>query len=333
MAHTPLYPLRFEPIFKSALWGGRRLPAYLNRAVDHSDPVGEAWILSDVDGSPSRVLDGPLAGLTIREVLAQDPARILGAAKAPQGRFPLLLKFLDARQELSVQVHPNDAQAALLGPGKFGKTEAWVVLDACPETSKLYAGFAEGVTANDFRAALAAKNTPKTLHSFSPRVGDCVFLEAGTVHAIGSNLLLFEVQQTSDITYRLYDWDRIDAKTKQPRQLHVEEALACADFRRGPCYPVGPAVAVSGGVRREGLVACPYFTLERLTAKGPFRVGAPNQCRAVVCVKGSGELESRGQRFAFGTGDVLLLPAEVGECIALPAEEVTLLECGLPDGA
>lgn len=331
MARAPLYPLRFEPIFKTALWGGRRLPTYLNRPAPHADPIGEAWILSDVDGSPSRVLDGPLAGMTLRELLARGPERVVGRAKAPQGRFPLLLKFLDARQELSVQVHPNDAQAAKLGPGKFGKTEAWVVLDTDPATSKLYAGFAEGVTANDFRLALAAKTAPKTLHSFRPKVGDCVFLDAGTVHAIGANLLLFEVQQTSDITYRLYDWDRIDAKTKQPRQLHVEDGLACADFRRGPCHPIGPAVAVSEGVRREGLVACPYFTLERLTASVPFRVGAPNRCRAVVCVGGSGELESRGKRFAFGTGDVLLLPAEVGECISLPAGEVTLLECGLPE--
>src|SRR5262249_15551930 len=267
-----------------ALWGGRRLPTYLNRTFDHNDPVGEAWILSDVDGSQSHVLDGPLAGLTLREVLVQDPERVLGAAKAPQGRFPLWLKVLGARQELSVQVHPNDEQAAKLGPGKFGKTEAWVVLESNPITSRLYAGFVEGVTAKDFRAALAMRRTPRTLHSFTPQPGDCVFLEAGTVHAIGCDLLLFEVQQTSDITYRLYDWDRIDAKTKQPRQLHVEEALACADFHRGPCHPVGPAVAVSDGVRREGLVTCPYFTLERLSAKVPFTVGAPNQCRAVVCV-------------------------------------------------
>jgi mannose-6-phosphate isomerase len=327
----PLYPLRFEPIFTTNLWGGRRLPAFLGRAVAHEDPVGEAWVLSDVDGSLSRVADGPLAGKTLRELMAEDARRIVGAAKTPQGRFPLLLKFLDARQELSVQVHPNDEQAAKLGPGKFGKTEAWVVLDACPETSRLYAGFAHGITAKDFRAALAAKTTPGTLHSFTPNPGDCVFLEAGTVHAIGQNLLLFEVQQTSDITYRLYDWDRVDAKTKQPRQLHVDEGLACANFERGPCVPVGPAVAVMNGVRREGLVACNYFTLERLASQVPFTVGAANRCRAVVCVSGSGELESRGARFAFRAGDVFLLPAEVGQCIAIPAEEVTLMECGLPE--
>ena len=339
MARAPMYPLRFEPIFKTALWGGRRLPGYLNRAAPHADPIGEAWVLSDVDGSPSRVLDGPLAGATLRELLARDSGRVVGAAKAPQGRFPLLLKFLDARQELSVQVHPNDAQAANLGPGQFGKTEAWVVLDADPATSKLYAGFAEGVTANDFRAALAAKTTPRTLHSFRPKVGDCVFLDAGTVHAIGADLLLFEVQQTSDITYRLYDWDRVDAKTGRPRPLHVEDGLACADFRRGPCHPVGPAVAATGGVRREGLVACPYFTLDRLTARVPFAVGAKDRCRAVVCVGGSGVLEAgvpgsvKSRNVSeFRAGDVFLLPADVGECVAHPrAGEVTLLECGLPE--
>lgn len=332
MARSPLYPLRFDPIFTSNLWGGRRLPAYLNRTVPHDDPVGEAWVLSDVDGSLSSVADGPLAGTTLRELLAPDLSRIIGLAKAPQGRFPLLLKFLDARQELSVQVHPNDAQAALLGPGKFGKTEAWVVLDRDPATSRLYAGFAEGVSAADFRAALASKTTPSTLHSFTPNAGDCVFLEAGTVHAIGSDLLLFEVQQTSDITYRLYDWDRVDAKTKLPRQLHIDEGLACADFGRRPCHPVRPAVAVRDGVRHEGLVACDYFTLERLTSAVPFRVGAANQCRAVVCVGGSGELESAGARYPLRTGDVYLLPAEVGAAIALPATELTLLECGLPVG-
>jgi mannose-6-phosphate isomerase len=332
MAHAPLYPLRFHPIFKTTRWGGRRLPALLDRAVETDDPVGEAWVLSDVDGSQSRVADGPLEGLTLRDVLAADPGRLVGAARTPQGRFPLLLKFLDARQELSIQVHPNDEQAARLGPGLFGKTEAWVVLDADPDTSRLYAGFAHGVTAHDFRAALAANTTPRALHSFTPRPGDCVFLEAGTVHAIGSNLLLFEVQQTSDITYRLYDWDRVDPKTNRPRQLHVEEGLACCDFRRGPCPPVGPAVAVCAGVRREGLVACDYFTLERLTARVPFRVGAAGRCRAVVCVAGSGELESGGKRYPFRTGDTFLLPAEVGACVAMPAEETTLLECGLPDG-
>lgn len=325
-----LYPLRFEPIFKHNLWGGRRLPSFLNRTPPHDDPIGEAWVLSDVDGSPSRVADGPLEGRTLRELLAADPERVVGKAQAPHGKFPLLLKFIDARQELSVQVHPNDEQAAKVGPGLFGKTEAWVVLEACERTSRIYAGFADGVTPDHFRAALARKTTPQTLHSFTPRPGDCVFLEAGTVHAIGANILLFEVQQTSDITYRLYDWDRVDAKTRKPRDLHVEDGLACSDFARGPCPPVRPRPAEADGVRHEGLVDCRYFTLGRRTGRVPFRVGAVGECRAVVCVGGSGEVEWRGRRYPLAVGDTVLLPAEVGEATCRPDRELTVLECGLP---
>jgi mannose-6-phosphate isomerase len=332
MTRPALYPLRFEPIFKSMLWGGRRLPGFLNRPHPGDDPVGEAWMLSDVDGHPSRVADGPLAGTTLRELLASDPARILGRSKLVNGRFPLLLKFIDARQELSVQVHPNDAQAAARCPGGNGKTEAWVVLDANPQTSRIYAGFRQGVTAGDFRAALAAKTTPQTLHSFTPSPGDCVFLEAGTVHAIGVDILLFEVQQTCDITYRLYDWDRVDAKTGRPRDLHVDDGLACADFDRGPCPAVVPVAEDHPRARRERLVGCDYFTLHRMTGDRRFAVGATGECRILVILEADGrsEIEWRGDVMGISTGDVLLIPAELGECSVLPAGKLTVLECGLP---
>jgi mannose-6-phosphate isomerase len=323
-----LYPLRFDPIFKHNLWGGRRLPAYLRRDPPHDDPIGEAWVLSDVEGSESRITNGPLAGRSLRELLAQNPERILGQAAAAQGRFPLLLKFIDARQELSVQVHPNDEQASKLGPGLCGKTEAWVILETDPLTSRIYAGFTPGMTADRFRTALQEKFVPETLHSFTPKPGDCVFLEAGTVHAIGANILLFEIQQTSDITYRLYDWDRVDAKTGQPRQLHIEEGLAVSDFSRGPCPPVRPPVVVDG-IRREWLVSCRYFTLERLTGAMPFVVGAPGQCRVVVALAGHGELVWADQHYSLTIGDVVLLPAEVGQCLYRPAGECVLLEGGL----
>jgi len=325
-----LYPLRFEPIFKSMLWGGRRLPGFLNRPCLSSDPVGEAWVLSDVDGNPSRVAEGPLAGRTLRELLSESPGQILGKASPINGRFPLLLKFIDARQELSVQVHPNDEQASQKQAGAAGKTEAWVVLDANPATSRIYAGFAEGVAASHFHAAMQDRTTPRTLHSFTPSPGDCVFLRAGTVHAIGADILLFEVQQTSDITYRLYDWDRVDVKTGQPRQLHVEDGLAVSNFASGPCHPVKPPVEANHAGRREGLVACEYFTLDRHTATNPFRIGARGQCRVIVGIGGAGELESAGQRYSVTVGDTILLPAAVGEAIVLPAGEITLLECGLP---
>lgn len=332
MTRPALYPLRFEPIFKSMIWGGRRLPGFLNRPHPSDEPVGEAWVLSDVDGHPSRVADGPLAGMTLRELLAAEPARALGPAKPVNGRFPLLLKFIDARQELSVQVHPNDQQAAAKHPGGNGKTEAWVVLDANPETSRIYAGFRHGVTAGDFRAALAAKTTPQTLHSFTPRPGDCVFLDAGTVHAIGADILLFEVQQTCDITYRLYDWDRVDAKTGKPRDLHIDDGLACADFARGPCHAVVPSAEDHPRARRERLVGCAYFTLHRMTGTRRFTVGAPGRCRVVVVLEADGrsEIEWADDVTGIATGDVLLIPAEVGECSIRPAGEIMLLECGLP---
>jgi mannose-6-phosphate isomerase len=324
---TP-YPLRFEPLFKSMLWGGRRLPDLLRRPAPSADPIGEAWVLSDVDGSLSVVADGPLAGRTLRQVIAADPAGVFGRRVPPDGRFPLLLKFLDAKMELSVQVHPNDEQAVRLkGPDFRGKTEAWVILDADPATSVMYAGLRAGVTADRFRAAMAAGAAPEALHAFTPKAGDCVFLEAGTVHAIGADTLLFEVQQTSDITYRLYDWGRVDAKTGRPRDLHVEAGLACTDFARGPVHPVTPEA--EGG--RERLVGCRYFSLHRTTTDRRFTVGRAGECRVVVVLDADGrsEIEWDEDVNAITTGDVLLLPAAVGECSILPAGRVTVLECGL----
>ena len=310
----PLYPLRFRPIFKSMLWGGRRLPEYVRHPADHDHPIGEAWVLSDIDGHHSEIANGPLAGRTLRSVIEEHPDGVFGSNIPPDGRFPLLLKFLDTQRELSVQVHPNDEQAKEWhGPHHRGKTEAWVILDACPDTSLIYAGFRPGTTAESFRAAVAADTSPDTLHRFAPEPGDCVFLEAGTVHAIGANILLFEVQQTSDITYRLFDWNRIDAKTGLPRQLHLEEALACSNFDSGPCERTAPPLR------------CEHFELHRHETTEPFAVGRPDECRVAVCVKGRGMVGGEPVQ----SGDVLLLPAALGEVHAIPEGAWTLLEIGL----
>lgn len=317
---STLYPLKFEPIFKENIWGGDRLRPFL-RQESVAAPTGEAWVVSDVDGSLSKVANGPLAGTTLRALLATDAGAILGTAKPVNGRFPLLLKFLDARQELSVQVHPTDEQARAKTPGQNGKTEAWVVLDADP-ASKLYAGFRPGTTDATFREAMAAKTTPQTLHQFVPTPGDCVFLRAGTVHAIGANLMLFEVQQTSDITYRLYDWDRIDIKTGQPRDMHLDDGLACSNFAMGPCDPVTP---VRESEVRERLVACEYFTLHRIISATPMRVGERGTCKVLVCTNGSGTLGTE----PIHEGDAVLLPATLGEQLWTPHGNATLLECGI----
>lgn len=317
-----LSPLTFAPIFKTNLWGGRRLPGFLGIPAPHADPIGEAWMLSDVDGNLSVVADGPYAGHTLRDVIADDPAAIFGDRLPADGRFPLLLKFIDARQELSVQVHPNDEQAVRLkGPGHRGKTEAWVILDADPTTSKLYAGFKPGTTAEVFRAAMAAGTVPDTLHSLTPKRGDTVFLEAGTVHAIGANILLFEVQQTSDITYRLFDWNRIDAKTKQPRELHLDHGLACADFAAGPCHPVTPKRVGNA----DRVAECRYFTVDHRHSDRPMTVGAAAECRVVVCLHGEG----RVGEIAVRVGTTVLIPASTGVVEVMPRGNLRLLEIAL----
>ncbi len=184
MSQIPLYPLRFEPIYQYRLWGGRRLADLLTAPLPGDGPIGEAWLLSDRDDHPSRVADGPLKGLTIRQLLEQSPEQLLGKLARRFQRFPLLLKFLDAREMLSVQVHPSDRQTDYLPAGEHGKTEAWVVLEAGPE-SRIYAGLKPGTTADVLRQALANRTVADHLASFTPKPGDGVFMQAGTVHSLG----------------------------------------------------------------------------------------------------------------------------------------------------
>jgi mannose-6-phosphate isomerase len=332
MVNVPLYPLRFEAIYKNTMWGGRRLEELLGRPLPGSDPVGEAWILSDQGAHPSRVANGPLRGQTLRKLLEQLPERLLGSHAAAAHRFPLLLKFLDARDTLSVQVHPDDRHTHLLPAGQRGKTEAWVVLHADPE-SRIYAGLKPGLGPNDLRRALREQTLSNCLDSFIPQPGDCFFLPAGTVHALGGGVVLFEVQQNSDVTFRLYDWDRVDAKTGQPRQLHIEQALACTDFGSALNGPVKPVVEDTSPVLRERLVRCAHFLLWRVQGSQPFVSGAAASCRILIGVEGQAELEHRGETYPLKRGDVMLLPAEVGPCPCRPVGEVVLLEVAVPGGA
>ena len=240
MIKLPMYPLRFEPIYQYRLWGGRRLAELLTAPLPGDGPIGEAWLLSDRDDHPSKVADGPLKGSTIRQLLEQSPDQLLGKLAGRFRRFPVLLKFLDAHDKLSVQVHPEDGQRDYIPAGESGKTEAWVVLEAGP-ASRIYAGLKPGTTQDDLKRALASRAVADLLASFTPKVGDAVFLRAGTVHSL-SGLVVFEVQENSDVTFRLYDWDRVDPKTGKPRPLQVEQAIACIDFEQVAIGPVAPVV-------------------------------------------------------------------------------------------
>ena len=276
------------------------------------------------------VANGPLKGQTIGQLLKQWPEQLLGKMAQRFRRFPLLLKFIDAREMLSVQVHPSDAHKDLLPAGETGKTEAWVVLEAGAE-SRIYAGLKPGTTADDLRRALTNGSVADHLIYFTPKPGDGVFLPAGTVHALGGDVVVFEVQQNSDVTFRLYDWDHVDAKTGQSRALQVDQALTCIDFAQGAVGPVIPLVEATKPVERERLFHCEHFWLWRLRGQSPFTVGAAGVPRVLICIEGAGQVEHSGVTYAVGKGDVLLLPAVVGACTFRPRSAVSLLEIALPE--
>jgi mannose-6-phosphate isomerase len=324
-----LYPLRFEPIYQYRLWGGRHLADLLDAPLP-SGPVGEAWILSDRDDHQSQVAEGPLKGQTIGQLLQQFPQQILGKLAGRFRRFPLLLKFLDIHEMLSVQVHPTKANKNLLPAGETAKTEAWVVLEAGTE-SRIYAGLKSETTEADLRRALANGTVANYLAYLTPKPGDAVFLRAGTVHSLGGDLMVFEIQQDSDVTFRLYDWDHIDPKTGKPRTLQVDKAMACIDFAEGPVSRVAPVVETKTPVERERLFHCEHFWLWRLRGQSPFTVGAAGVPHLLVCIGGSGQVEHGGATYAVAKGDVFLLPAMIGACTFRPRSAVNLLEIALPD--
>jgi mannose-6-phosphate isomerase len=252
VTEIPLYPLRFAPIYQYRLWGGRRFEHFLRSLLPPTTPVGEAWILSDRADHPSLVADGPLQGATIAQLLQRSPQQMLGKLAGHFSRFPVLLKFLDVHEKLSVQVHPSDIHSELIPPGETGKTESWVVLETGSQ-GQIYAGLKSGTTAETLRGAVADKTVAKHLAGFTPRPGDCVLVPAGTVHALG-DVMVFEVQQNSDVTFRLDDWNHIDSKTGNPRPLQIEQAMACIDFDKVDIGPVVPEVEETKPVLREKLI-------------------------------------------------------------------------------
>jgi mannose-6-phosphate isomerase len=332
MNQTRLYPLRFDPIYQYRLWGGRRLANLLSAPLPGDGPIGEAWVLSDRSDHQSLVANGALKGQTLDQVMEQFREQLMGKLSSRFRRFPLLLKFLDAHEMLSVQVHPSDAHPELIPAGESGKTEAWVVIEA-GNGSRIYAGLKPGTTAGDLRHSLANGTIADHLVGIIPKPGDSVFIPAGTVHTLGDDVVVFEVQQNSDVTFRLYDWGHVDAKTGEPRPLQVDQALASIDFADSNGGLVTPTVVNTTPVERERLFDCEHFLLWRLRGESPFNVGAAEMPRVLVCIEGSGWFEGEGSAYGVDKGQVWLLPAVVGACEFHPNNAVTLLEIALPESS
>ncbi|MCF3934133.1 class I mannose-6-phosphate isomerase [Acuticoccus sp. M5D2P5] len=328
MVQSSAAPLRFDPICQYRLWGGRRLGAWLDVPLPGNGPIGEVWLLSDRADNPSRVSNGPFKGRTLAELIAASPEAILGKLTPRFKRFPLLLKYLDVSQMLSVQVHPSDANANLLPVGETGKTEGWVVLEADPQ-SRIYVGLKTGATPAKLRT-LSKSNVDEALASFSPAVGQSILVEAGDVHAFGDGLVVLEVQQNSDVTFRLYDWDHIDPATGLARPLQVEQALECVDLAQGVVGPAVQVVEATSPSRRERLLDCRHFRLWRIAGSAPFEIDPRNAPIVLVCIEGAGDLEQDAADFRLKKGEVMLLPATAGVCRFRPDGDSTLLEITVP---
>lgn len=323
MSDTALYPLLFKPIYQYRLWGGRRLAGLLTEPLPDG-PVGEAWILSDRDDHASEIINGNLKGKTLADLFKKEQKNLMGMHTGAFERFPLLLKFLDAKEVLSVQVHPSDDQKKYIPKGDTGKTEAWVVLETGAK-SLIYAGLEPGTDEATLRQALADDKVDKYVHCFTPKVGDGVFIHSGTVHTL-ADVVVFEIQENSDTTYRLYDWNRTDEKTGKPRELQIDKAIACIDFNITSVEPVKPVVETTAPIIREELFNNDHFILQRIRTVLKFDIETGNEPRVLICTTGVAQVQYKDADYQIKKGDVMLLPASVALVTVLPQGEITLLE-------
>jgi mannose-6-phosphate isomerase len=308
-----MVPVRFAPIAMERLWGGNQLKAWFGET--RPEPIGEYWVLSGHPNGTSVVADGPYRGMTLTELIERFPEAYLGSS--PQGRFPLLIKFIEAQADLSVQIHPDDAYAREHA-GDFGKTEAWYVLD-CPTEGRVVYGHRWRDRA-DYMASVQLGRVRDALETLPIRKHQLVYVPSRTLHALLAGTTVIEVQQTSDVTYRVYDWDRVDASGK-PRALHIEQAADVIDFAstqtqdmlQQQASPEPVKLFHEGGAVCERLVSCPYFRIDRIVMEADASVRVPlgeaGQPDVFICAEGSGILRWDGGEMPFSRGTTVLIPA------------------------
>ncbi len=304
---TPAYPLRLQPFFRDYLWGGRKLQSVLGKELPQDGIWAESWEIVDHPEHSSVIANGALAGHSLGEVTQSDASWLLGNS-SQVAAIPLLLKYLDCQRVLSVQVHPDDKYAAGMTPPDLGKTEAWYIIAAEPG-ALLYAGLKAGVARQDLRRSLESGNVEDCLHAIEPQAGDCVFIPAGTVHALGAGLLVAEIQQASNTTFRLFDWNRVDANG-QPRALHIDQSLEVIDFESGPRALQVPSSTLQVG--RERLVDCDKFVLDRLSGHATAQrqpLAGDGRFHFLTVPEGEAKLYWNGNVELLTRGQSVLLPA------------------------
>lgn len=320
----PPPPLRFASRFKPRPWGGRMLSQMFGKPLPAEQTIGESWELSDLPEDESLVAEGPLRGVSVGELIRRFGAALVGRAPLCEGRFPLLIKWLDARENLSVQVHPANAAAGAV------KHEAWFVAHAEPH-ARLYLGFREGVTPADAACAANSPAIVDLLHAVTPRVGDCYYLPSGLPHALGAGVVVAEVQTPSDVTYRLYDWDRVGLDGR-PRELHIDAALASARFdipRDVIMQPRSHVAAAHATISH--LVRSDAFCIDRARLAAGVCEPIPHAEMTVwIVLAGCGEFRRGEVAQPIHAGDVVLLPASTAGITVSADTPLDVLEVSVP---
>ena len=316
------YPLTFTPILKDRIWGGNKLKTYLNKSIV-SETTGESWEISTVPGDISVVNNGVLKGKNINEVIDLFPKEILGKSVIARfgNQFPLLFKFIDAKEDLSIQLHPND-ELAKVRHNSFGKTEMWYVMQA-DESARLVVGFKKDSTKEEYITYLKNKDLLALLNESSVKKGDVFFLATGTIHAIGAGVVVAEIQQTSDVTYRVYDWGRV-AANGQERELHTELALEAINYKTTPSKIDYKEVVNQS----TSVVNCPYFKTNIIALQDHFIWKKTKDVFTVfMCTNGQFEMVVNGEILRYRMGDTILIPAII-ENLTLKGK-ATLLEISI----
>jgi mannose-6-phosphate isomerase len=318
-----LYPFTFQPIFKERVWGGRELERLYGKKLPPGAVIGESWEISDRPGDASVVANGPLAGKDLRWLMENHAAEILGGAKpAGENRFPLLCKILDARDKLSLQVHPPASKAAELGGEP--KTEMWFIADAAPDAN-LYVGLKRDVTRTEFEKKISDGSVTECFHRIRVRAGDSMFLPSGRVHAIGAGLVIFEIQQNSDTTYRVFDWNRVGLDGK-PRELHIAQSLASIDFNDFEPKLVETKFADDGKVQKSPLVNDPLFNVETWELNsGANGLLKPKKMQIVAVTRGGIEIKSGSTAVNLSAGQFSLIPASLEQTEIFAKSDAGLL--------